>query len=217
MTTTADSEVWPPSVVFNNVSWSLYQKLLKAVGEQNLRLTYDEGVLEIMSPLAERESAKKLIGRFIESMTLELNIPMCSLGSTTFKRKSLLKGREPDECYYIEHERDVRGKKRLDLQRDPPPDLALEVDLSYRTVDKRRIYAAMRVPEIWSYDTGKLEFLHFRRGKYEARQTSLSFPFLSPTDIVRFLNKRDESFDETSIVRFWSDWVRKSLSAHIRS
>lgn len=211
MTIAAEPEAWPPTVVLNDVSWALYQQLLKTVGEQNLRLTYDHGMLEIMSSLPEHEIAKKLIARLVEAMTEELSIRMNSLGSTTFKRKSLLKGLEPDECYYIQNEQAIRGKKRLDLRRDPPPDLVVEVDLSYRTVDKRRIYAAMGTPEIWSYDTGKLEFLRLRRGRYQVRDTSLAFPFLRPADLMPFIEMSGTT-DETTIVKAWRAWVKKRLS-----
>lgn len=213
MSIAVDEQVWPPSVVLYDVDWDLYQKLLNKVREQNVRLTYDQGVLEIMSPLPEHESIKTLIGSFVETLAVEMNIPMAPLGSTTFKRKSLLRGLEPDECYYVQHERDVRGKKRLDLRRDPPPDLVVEVDVSYRTVDKRQIYAAMRVPEIWSYDTGKVQCLHLRRAKYEAREASLAFPFLKPAHMEKFIRMSGQT-DETTIRRAWRDWVRRNLPVH---
>jgi Uma2 family endonuclease len=203
-------EVWPPHLLMRNISWQTYQQLVKDLGEQNLRLTYDKGNLEIMSPLPEHERAKTFIGDMFRLLSFELDIPIASLGSTTFKRKSLKLGLEPDECYYIRRERAVRGKKRLDLQRDPPPDLVVEVDLTYRTVDKQRIYAAMRVPEIWNYDAGRLHCLHLKRGKYEASETSLAIPFFKPAVMERFLRMLNDT-DETKTLRAWRDWVRKNL------
>ena len=210
MTITAEEEVWPPQVHLQNVTWDMYQKLLRSVGEQNLRLTYDQGELEIMSPLPEHEIEKKLLARLIESMGDELEIDVEGLGSTTFKRKSLKKGLEPDECYYIRSASAIRGKKRLDLKREPPPDLAVEVDLSYRTIDKRAIYAALAVPEIWSLDGGKLEFLHLRRGKYEPRETSLSFPFLRAVDVERFVHMLEDK-SQSAIIKMWRSWIHKNL------
>jgi Uma2 family endonuclease len=209
MTIAVEPDVWPSSVVINDISWDLYQKLLKAVGEQTLRLTYDDGVLEIISPLSEHEKYKKMIGRLIEALSVELEIPISAYGSTTFKRRSLKSGLEPDECYYVQREREMRWNKRIDLKRDPPPDLVVEVDLSYRTVDKRRIYAQMRTPEIWSYDSGNLEFLHLKRGKYEARATSLAFPFLKPSDIQRYIGMLGQT-DDSSIIRRWQNWLRRN-------
>ena len=92
-------------VVLHDVSWDLYQHLLAEVGDGALRMTFDNGSLEIMSPLPKHELWKKRIGRMIEIVSLELDIPMESLGSTTFARQDLQKGLEPDECYYIQARR----------------------------------------------------------------------------------------------------------------
>src|SRR5258705_1908556 len=145
-------EELPEHLLLEGISWDFYQTLLRETSERRLYMTYDEGRLEIMAPLPEHERIKTLIGGFIELISLERNIPMCRLGSTTFHRKRLAKGLEPDECYYIQHEQDVRGKKRIRLGFDPPPDLVVEVDISYRALNRERIYAAMGVPEIWHYD-----------------------------------------------------------------
>jgi Uma2 family endonuclease len=210
MSITLDEETWPQHLVLNDASWELYEQLLKEVGDQNLRLTYDDGVLEIMSPLPEHETVKKVVGGFIEIAALVLKIPMRRLGSTTFKRKSLRKGTEADECYYIQRAKDVARKKRIDLQRDPPPDLVLEVYTSYFTIDKRRIYAAMGVPEIWSYDGGELHILQLKRGKYEARETSAVLPFLKRADLQRFLGML-ETEEETEVLNDWMDFVRANF------
>jgi len=130
------------------VSWELYEHLLKVVGDRALRLTYDSGELEIMSPLAEDETAKKIIGRLIETLTEEWDIPLGALGSTTFRRKRRRKGLEPDECFYIVNLRAIAGKKRLSLPKDPPPDLAVEVDVTSRSIPRLPIYAALEVPEV---------------------------------------------------------------------
>lgn len=130
-------------MVIPRASWELYEQLLVATQGQNLRITYDDGALEITSPLPEHKAAKKVIGGFIEAVVLDLRLPMRRMGSTTLQRKSLRKGAEADECYYIQHAKQMHGKKRVDLRRDPPPDLVLEVDLTHRTPDKRRVYAAM--------------------------------------------------------------------------
>jgi Uma2 family endonuclease len=212
MTLAVEAETFPQHVVLWDVSWELYQKLLRETREQNLRFTYDDGVLEIMSPLPEHEQIKTTIGGFIEILALELDVAMAPLGSTTFARKSIRKGLEPDECYYIQNEAKIRGKKRLNLRRDPPPDLVIEVDVSYRTIDKRALYRAMRVPEIWSCHDGKIECLHLKRGRYVPSETSLAFPFLKPAEMERFL-KMYGTTDDTSIRRAWRDWVRRKYVA----
>ena len=114
------------SVILNNIRWETYQYLVQDSEEQpNKRLTYDRGILEIMTPLPEHEVYKKLIDRFVLVMVEEMNKEMRSLGSCTWSCQDLKQGLEPDECYYINHEEAVRGKLNIDLNFDPPPDLAI--------------------------------------------------------------------------------------------
>src|SRR5688572_19407238 len=114
-------------IVLEGMSWEFYEKLLRDIGERRVFVTYDAGRVEIMSPLTEHEYWSRVILRLIHTLTFELNIEIVSLGSTTFRRKDRAKGLEPDECFYIQHAAKVLGKKRLDLRRDPPPDLAIEI------------------------------------------------------------------------------------------
>jgi Uma2 family endonuclease len=194
-------------IVLDDVSWELYEKLLREVGDRAIRMTYDEGRLEIMSPIAEHEDPKKVIARMIEMLTLELNMPMKSLGSTTFRRKDKAKGLEPDECYYFREEKKMRGRKRLDLRRDPPPELVVEIDITSRSIDREPIYAALGVPEIWRYDGRKLQCLQLHDGDYAARKHSLAFPFLHPGDLEQFLRLLPDR-GETAIMKAFVAWVR---------
>src|SRR5215204_1839165 len=100
----------PERVVLYGVSWDTYSALLDDLAEQHVRLTYDEGTLEIALPLPIHEKWKKLIGGMIEQIPLELDVPMSRFGSTTFRKRKLRKGAEPDECYYVQNEPRVRGK-----------------------------------------------------------------------------------------------------------
>jgi len=130
-------------VVLRDVSWELYELLLKEVGDQHVLITYDNGSMELLSPLREHEFWKTFIGRLIEVLTEELNIPIAGLGSTTYRRRDLAKGLEPDECYHVQHEAQVRGKKRLDLRHDPPPDLVVEIDIIRRDIAHEPIYTRL--------------------------------------------------------------------------
>src|SRR5437016_4133384 len=111
--------------VLEDATWDLYEKLLRDIGNRPIRVTYDEGRMEIMSPLPEHERPKKLLAQMIEALTFELDMPRTSLGSTTFRRREKAKGLEPDECYYFRDEQKMRGKNRLDLRKDPPPELVV--------------------------------------------------------------------------------------------
>jgi Uma2 family endonuclease len=194
-------------LVLDDVSWELYEKLLKEVGDRPIRMTYDDGRLEIMSPLPEHEEPKQFIARMIEMLTFELNMPVKSLGSTTFRRKDKAKGLEPDECYYFRDEKKMRGRKRLDLRKDPPPELVVEIDITSRSIDREPIYAALGVPEIWRYDGRKLQCLHLKEGAYQIRRNSLAFPFLQPSELQQFLLMLPIQ-GETAAIKAFVSWVR---------
>lgn len=203
--------------VLHGVSWHTYMALLKDLEDRpGLRVTYDRGTLEIMSPSERHENLKSLLGRMVELLTLELNIVCRTAGSTTWKRQDLERGLEPDECYYIANEPRVRGKREADLSVDPPPDLAIEVDLSRSAIDKLEVYAALGVPEVWRYDGQRLRaYLLENDARYAEGVRSASFPFLSIDHLERFL-ANEQRLDETRLMRTFRDWVRLEFSQHAR-
>jgi Uma2 family endonuclease len=170
------------SVLLEDVSWQTYEQMLDDVGDGHLRLTFDNGRLEIVSPANPHEHIKTMIGRIVEAYADEMDIPIEGLGSTTWKSKHLQKGLEPDECYYVQHFPDIVGhaaKRKLDLSKDPPPDLAIEIDITQRSIPRQPIYAALGVPEIWRWDGNRVVSLHRNRaGKYAPATESLAFPKL---------------------------------------
>lgn len=158
------------------------------------------------------ERCSSLLGRFVEVTTEELNMPMQSGGSTTFGREELERGLEPDRCYYLENEPLVRDKDEIDLETDPPPDLAIEVDVSRSSLDRMGIYAAIRVPEVWRFDGETLRVFRLnKRGKYAEAARSQHFPFLPLSEVAQFLQRRTE-MDETSLVRSFRRWVRGQIA-----
>jgi Uma2 family endonuclease len=194
--------------VFEHASWGFYERMLREVGDGPTRLTYDQGRLEVMSPPPEHERPKRAIGRLIEQVTLELNIPMASFGSTTFRRRDRHKGVEPDECYYIQHEARMRRRKQLNLKRDPPPDLVVEIDITSPSVPREPIYAALGVPAIWRSDGRQIECLHLVDGVYVARKRSLSLPFMEPAQLQRFVDLMVRR-GETAALQAFVKWMRK--------
>jgi Uma2 family endonuclease len=199
-------------VVLRGVSWQFYEAALKELDEQHIFLTYDRGSLEIMAPSPFHESAKKIIARFLEIMTLELDIPIVSGGSTTFRREDLERGLEPDECYYVQHEAQLRQIREVDLTRDPPPDLVVEMEYTRHAINRLPIYAALRMPEIWRYDLSRLTVMLLHPdGAYKPSTTSAAFPFLPMGEFEQFLARRATT-DETTLVRQFRDWVRDNLS-----
>jgi Uma2 family endonuclease len=195
--------------VLEDASWELYEKLLRDIGDRPIRVTYDEGRMEIMSPLPEHERPKKLIAQMIEMLSFERGTPKASFGSTTFRRKEKAKGLEPDECYYFKDEAKMRGRKRVDLSKDPPPELVVEIDVTSRSVPREGIYAALGVPEIWRFDGDRMQCLHLIGGKYAVRKMSVAFPFLEPALLLRFIEQLGHE-DENAILRAFRNWVRNN-------
>jgi Uma2 family endonuclease len=198
-------------ILLENISWQTYERLLREAGERHIRLTYDNGDLEIMTLSFGHENTDTLLGRFVETLTLELNIPIRSGGSTTLRKKLKRKGLEPDECYWIENEKTMRNKTKWDAKKDPPPDLAIEVDVSRSTLNRMTIYAALRVPEVWRYKGKKLRVHRLREdGSYEEVDASPTFPYLSIAKLNEFLQSA-ATVDETTLLRNFTAWVRKQV------
>jgi Uma2 family endonuclease len=192
------------------VSWQEYGRTLRALAERpSLRLTYDRGVLEFMTLSLEHESLVRFFNLLILALTLELGLPLKGGGSTTFRRKRRKRGLESDECYWIANEPLVRGKDKVDLRRDPPPDLALEVDISYSTLDRMGIYAALRVPEVWRYDGQALSFFVLGAdGRYTPAPKSRSMPAVASVDVNALLPLRG-TMDENALFREFQAWARQ--------
>ncbi|MDX1947928.1 MAG: Uma2 family endonuclease [Pirellulaceae bacterium] len=166
--------------VLRGVSWETYQKLREDNPSGCLRMTYDRGVLEIMSPSRRHEKIAILIGRMIDEWTMLHDIEIEAGRNTTFSRADLEKGLEADHCYWIANQAAVRGKDEIDLSIDPPPDLALEVDITRSSIPKLPIYQALGVPEVWRWRSGLIEVLQLRGNKYVQQVPSDAlegFPF----------------------------------------
>lgn len=165
------------------VSWERFEEILLELGQKrSSRIAYANGILEIMAPLPEHERSKVLLADFVKTLLKVQKRAWEPLGSTTFKRLGMTAGIEPDDCFYIQNYKAVIGKNRLDLTIDPPPDLALEIDLTSRT--ELNAYEALGVPELWVYEDGKLKIHVLREGKYVESQRSPTFPNVEVIKII---------------------------------
>ena len=200
-------------ILLKNISWKTYESLLNELGEHGgIRLTYDRGTLEIMTPLAPHEGSKKILGRFVESVSEELNIEIRSLGSLTCRREDLARGLEPDQCYYIQNENVVWDKEQIDLNQDPPPDLVVEIDVTSSSIDRLSLYASLGVPEVWRYDGNRLIIYQLEAEEYVERDVSPTFPFLSQVEMLRFLELR-RTTKENALLRLFREWVRTQIQS----
>jgi Uma2 family endonuclease len=210
MTTSALAASAPPAVL-HDIDWHIYTRLLRAFeGRRRFRLTYDRGSLEIMSPLWEHEGPADLLGCFVVVLTEELAMSRRAGRSVTLRRRRKRRGLEPDNCYWLVSAPLVQGKRHLDLRVDPPPDLAIEVDVTSSSLDRMSIYAALGVPEVWRLSTGGIAFHILEAGTYQVRPSSLSFPQLVSADLPPFLAQWGQT-DETVIVCQFRDWVRQQM------
>ncbi len=170
-------------VTLQPVSWQGFEEILSKLGERrSSRIAYANKILEIMAPLPEHERSKVLIADLVKTLLKVQKRQWEPLGSTTFKRENMAAGIEPDNCFYIQNCKAAIGKNRLDLSVDPPPDLALETDLTSKT--ELDAYEALRVLELWIYERGKLKINVLQEGRYVESETSATFPGIAVIEII---------------------------------
>ncbi|MEG4202557.1 Uma2 family endonuclease [Microcoleus sp. Pol7_A1] len=197
--------------LLENISWQTFESLLKEIGDKRgYRIAYHEGMLEIMTPSYLHEIYKLHFHRFIFILAEELDIEIKSAGSTTLKLKNAKKGIEPDNCYYIQNEAAVRGRQELDLETAPPPDLAIEIDITSSSIDKFAIYSALRVPELWLYNGRVLKFYQLVETEYIERDFSIAFPFVSVAEMAGFFT-RTQTIGEIALLKSFRTWVKGKI------
>lgn len=200
-------------LVLHHISWETYEKLLDIFAEHpKLRMTYYKGTLELMTPLPEHERYSWTLARLIVVLSEELGLEIMGLKSTTWRSKPKAVGKEADECFYIQNEALMRGKLKIDLKNDPPPDLAIEIDTTNSSIDKMAVYAELRVPEVWRLEDGKIIVNILTDTGYIESENSLAFSSFSVKELARFI-QLDSQKGENARVREFREWVRsKSLS-----
>jgi Uma2 family endonuclease len=190
-------------IYLGGVSWETYQSLRCAEENLNLRMTYDRGELEILSPSLRHEHISYLIGWMIDQWTLLNKTDIAAGRHTSFGRRDLDRGLEPDNCYWITHEELMRDKDEVDLRFDPAPDLVLEVDITRSSIPKLPIYAALGVPEVWLWKLDSLEVLRLdAQGEYEACKGSVELRRFPLVVAAKLLAERTGKSDTTVIREF---------------
>jgi Uma2 family endonuclease len=199
-------------ITLHNVSWETYERLIEERGESRVpRFAYDRGELEIMSPQAGHESISYAAALLVEVLAEEMDIDVYGLGSTTFKHEDLERGFEPDACFYVQNEERIRGKPRIDLDVDPPPDLVIEIGITSPSLNKISIYARMGVPEIWRHDGGRVSIFVLREGEYAVVAESAVLPPLSGPVLSRSVEE-SRSPGSAAWMRRVREWARTHAS-----
>lgn len=171
----AKSQLGGQRVLLRNISWETYERLLADLENQSyIRMTYDQGDLEIMAPSFNHEFFNRSIAGLGRVIALEMDIEVIDAGSTTYRNKRLKRGTEPDTCFYVANAALMRGKTQVDLSLDPPPDIVFEVDVFSGSLDKFSIYPNFGVPELWHYDVRQVQIFKLEEKSYVEHQDSLS-------------------------------------------
>jgi len=172
----------PGSVVtISNINWLEFESILQELGEKRrTRIAYSNSTLEIRVPLLDREIPKDLISDIVKNLLKSAGRRYEPFGSTTFKREGAA-GVEPDACFYILNYQRMINRRRL-LPDDPPPDLAIETDVTSKT--KIDAYKIIGVPEVWVYDSGRLRIYLLQDGEYVESDISPNFPEIAIAQLI---------------------------------
>lgn len=176
-----------------------------------MRLTYDRGRLEFMTTSSQHEIYKKRLSQLVEILCEEFNQPSVSAGNMTFQKEALDRGLEADDCFWLVHEPQMRGKLTWDPDQDPPPDLALEIEISRTVLNRLGIYAALKISEIWCFNGATLRVLRLQSdGNYQEVSESQFFPHIPVGELVCFVSLA-ETTDNLTTIRQFRVWVRTML------
>ncbi|MDZ7954364.1 Uma2 family endonuclease [Nostoc sp. DedQUE09] len=197
-------------MLLKDISWQQLENILEEMGESPAaRISYSHGWLEIMVPLPEHEKDKELIGDLVKILLEILQIDFEPFGSTTLKNERMLQAVEPDTSFYIQNQAAVIGKNRIDLNIDPPPDLAIEIDITSRT--RFENYEILGVSELWRYTQQGLEIYLLKEGKYIKSESSPNFPDIPIVELVNEYVQQCLTIGRSQAMRNFRDWVKNNL------
>ena len=195
-------------LILQGIGWDFYEKLLEEYKDSNeLNFAYDNGFLEVEVPLFKHERPSNVLHDLVTLICAELDIDVLNAGSTTFCKRAKGTSCEPDIAFYIQNEFAIRGKSVIDLSKDPPPDLVIEVDITSPSLNKLPIYAALGIAEIWIYNGKSVEFLKLIDDKYTKIDYSISLSQLSSEEVTEFLEK-GLAESSTKWIKEIRDWAK---------
>ncbi|MFN3927354.1 MAG: Uma2 family endonuclease [Pseudanabaenaceae cyanobacterium] len=186
-------------------SWDKYQQIIAALSDRPVRISFDGSRLEIVMPLELHEFTRAMFEQFVHILAMELGLNIKTMGSTTLSRPDLQRGAEPDNAYYIQNQPLVKGRD-VDLSKDPPPDLVVEIDITHTDIQKLELYAALGVPEFWRYDGQVWRIYALEKGTYRELENSPTFPKVPKLWLYEFLVAARE--DELGALRELQKRVR---------
>jgi len=195
-------------LVLPDINWNEYEDLLQQIGEsRGIRTSYSDGKLQIMVVSSEHENYAWFIGRLISALSVRLRINIRFFGASTIKKERHRKGLEPDACFYVQSAPLIGNRMQLDFTSDPPPDIAVEIDIHHGSVSKFPIYAALGVPEIWRYDGKQLQIHSLQQDEYILTTESLALPMLTGDMLTNYLTRLREEGEMPAVVSF-DEWLK---------
>jgi Uma2 family endonuclease len=199
-------------LLIHDVDWETFDKWLDDTMETRRlpRINYSQGWLELMVPGIEHENDKRIIGNLVEALLEAMDIEFCAAGSTTLRSSKTQKAVEADDCFYIQHEKAVRGKKAIHLDFDPPPDLAIEIDITSRTHFDN--YEKLGVPELWRFNGKELTILLLENGNYVESEISRQFPKLPIKQIIPDYLEKSKQDGRNKTMKAFRQWLAINLS-----
>lgn len=199
-------------ITFHDVSWEEYEELLEEVGEASgLRISYDEGTLNVMTLSAKHEYYERFLEKMLGFVSVRLGINVRSFGSATMRKKKKRKGNEPDLCFYVQSGDLIGNRIDLDFENDPPPDVAVEIDIHHDTRKKFSIYAGLDVPELWRFHGGVLTIYLLDEENYREVEAGRALPMLTAQVLTRFLAQLEDDGDFKTLIAF-DEWLQTQRS-----
>lgn len=199
-----------PLILFG-VRWEDYEKILTEFQNvKGLKIYFNRGILRIMSNSLGHEIYADLIKIFLAYVSKVLGKKVSFAGSTTLKKTLQQKGAQPDAEFYVTNASAIKGKKKLDLSYDLPPDVVVEIDVTHSDEDKFEIYATFGVPEFWVYDEKNLKIYRLQENKkYTEVSASIELPILTAEILTEFLN-RSQTEEQFDVLNDFENWLNES-------
>lgn len=195
-------------ITLRHTTWEEYEALLDQVGEAaGLRISYNEGTLQVMTVSPEHESYVRFFETLMTAIRLRLRLNIRSFGSSTMKKPKPRKGLEPDACFYVQSAPLIGNRMQLDFDVDPPPDIAVEVDIHHESIDKFPIYAALGISEVWHFDGAQLRIHLLKQDAYIQATASQALPVLTDHTLTDLLTRLREEGEFHTLLAF-DEWLQ---------
>ena len=200
------------TITFPRVTWEEYEELLEQLDDRpGIHLSYYHGELTAMPLSAEHENRARFIDKLITVLSLTLRINIRSFGSWTMKKIEKQAGKEPDACFYVQTAAAIGNRLDLDFMVDPPPDIAVEVDIHHKTKDQLLIYAALGIPELWVFEKGRLTIHLLEQEQYVEAETSHALPMLTANILTDFITRLTKDGEFQTLLAF-DEWLKSTIS-----